>query len=560
MPDQQPSVDAANVFQVHFLDMGSKKYGDCIVCLIGDKRILIDGGHLGDQRRGHPDYPSIPEQLAEILGQPAPWRFDLLVVTHAHVDHIGCLPNLVSTGQIVADWVLAADEELGWGDVEGVDAPAFEDAPEPVRQAFALLREERPAFASREEMEAFASDAARMRPTYAAMLDALDRGGAKVVRFGRDDPADLVAALRPETGLEILGPTPEHLLACARQIAALGRDAADVIVERSRRADHPLDLVEAYEALLMGSLYRDSGEFELGNAINDQSLVLAFGRGGRKVLLTGDMQLADPLVDGLEESMAELRRHIARNGPYSLVKLPHHGARNGVDAELLAETGAPLFVISGGQGSAKHPHPSTLEVLETAQGIAWYRTDRNGWISVDLATAEIEAEWVRGEPNDRGRNPEARDFLDEPGPALPPPAEPPAPPSPEFTRSVVRTPDGEIVEVLARIPHRRTKVVITIEVEPSEEPSGEIAAAGRRESPAAGAGRPAADRVTPRPAGGQGAALRLGGGRELPPLLFATDPDALANNIGREEARAVCKALEDSGQTVVFDGFRKMSS
>lgn len=545
------SSDSGRVFQVHFLDMGAKKYGDCIVCLAGRKRILIDGGHLGDQRRSHPSYPSIPEQLEEILGQPAPWRFDLLVVTHCHVDHIGCLPNLVSAGSVTAQWALVADEDLGWGDVEGGDAPALADAPEPVRQIFALLREERPSFATREEMEAFASDAARMRTSYRNMLETLGRDGTRVVRYGRDDPAALLRAFR-STGLKILGPDREHLLTCAHQIAALGRDAVDAISVRVDQ-DAPQDLVRLYRELRQGpATGADSGDFDLGNAINDQSIVLSFKVGDRKVLLTGDMQLADPLVPGLEDAMAALRRTIAGNGPYDLVKLPHHGARNAVDAGVLTETRAPLLAISGGYGSSKHPHARTLDVLKAAEGVAWYRTDRNGLISVDLATEDLEVGWVRGEENEGGQNEDARDFLEEPEPEEP---------AASVTRSVVATPDGEVVEVLARIPHRRTKVVITIEVEPSGEPEAPVRRTAA-EAVRVQSGRPSAPSVPALGAGGPAAApaLRVGGGRQLPPLLFATDPDALADNIGREEAGAVRQMLETSGHAVVLDSFRKMSS
>jgi beta-lactamase superfamily II metal-dependent hydrolase len=95
------------------------------------------------------------------------------------------------------------------------------------------------------------------------------------------------------------------------------------------------------------------------------------------------MQLADPGLQSVEELMKALRGTIAQV-PYDLVKLPHHGARNAVDAELLAETRANLFLISGGIGSSKHPHPETLATLAEAEGIAWYRTDRNGLVSVDL--------------------------------------------------------------------------------------------------------------------------------------------------------------------------------
>jgi beta-lactamase superfamily II metal-dependent hydrolase len=548
MPQPAVASDAVKTFQVHLLDMGARKYGDCLLCQIGKKVILIDGGHLGDQKRSDPDYLSIPEQLEDILEQPSPWHVDLLVVTHAHSDHIGCLPNLVAAGRLTAGWALVADEELGWGEVDGVDAPVLSDAAEIVQQAFAILREEPPSFADRAEMEAFASDAVKMRTSYSAMLKKLATDGTRVVRYGKDDPAALLNAFK-STGLKILGPTREHLVACARRIADVGRDAVDMISSRLQQ-DASLDLASLYAELREtgGSLLgADSGDFSLGAAINDQSLVLAFKYAGRKVLLTGDMQLADAGVQGLDEAMTELRGRIAGAAPYDLVKLAHHGARNGVDTEVLAETGSGLFMISGGFGSSKHPHPETLGILEAASSIVWYRTDRNGLITVDLAKEELEVGWMRGEANDSGRNDEAEDFLSEPEP------EPEPAPKVVTTRSVAVGPSGEIVEVVARIPHRRTRVVITIEVDPAEEPATLPERPERR--PRNGE-RPSEKRADAADTAGK---IRIGGGRDLPHLLFATDPDALVENIGQQEARSVCRALEESGHTVVFDNFRKMS-
>jgi len=58
--------DAVNRFAVHVLDMGSVKYGDCIVVEAGGTRVLVDGGHPGDWRSGR-DVLSIPEQIGKVL-------------------------------------------------------------------------------------------------------------------------------------------------------------------------------------------------------------------------------------------------------------------------------------------------------------------------------------------------------------------------------------------------------------------------------------------------------------------------------------------------------------
>lgn len=385
------------------------------------------------------------------------------------------------------------------------------------------------------------------------MLETLAGNGTRVVRYGREDPrqsADLAALLAAfaSVGLEVLGPTRSHLLACARRIAAAGRDAVDAIGARLER-DSGLDLAALWRELrarpgAAGSDAADGG-FSLGAAINDQSLVLSLAVGDRRVLLTGDMQLAQPGFPAVEAEVAELRARIAAAAPYALVKLAHHGARNAVDPGVLRETGATLFAISGGYGSALHPHPETLAALATAQPpVIWYRTDRNGLVSVDLSRPETEVGWSRGETSETGLNPDAEDL----------PAGPAAvtiTPSEAVTRVVARAPagePGEVVEVVARVPHRRTRVVITIEVEPA---AGEAPPASTLSEPSS-SWEPRSDLAAP---------LAVADGRTLPPLLFATDPDALALNLGAAEARAVragLEALAAAGHGVVFERFARM--
>ena len=62
--------------RIDLLDMGTTKYGDCILVRHGSKTILIDGGHPGDAA-------SIEAQLTELLGHDGPFGLDLLVVTHS---------------------------------------------------------------------------------------------------------------------------------------------------------------------------------------------------------------------------------------------------------------------------------------------------------------------------------------------------------------------------------------------------------------------------------------------------------------------------------------------
>src|SRR5580693_4639563 len=104
---------AASELRVYLLDMGTEKFGDCILCRYKDTTVLIDGGHQYDinSRNGS---VSIPDQLEKLLG-PKPFKISLLVVTHCHTDHIGCLPEMVTQGMLDVEWALVADENLGFG-------------------------------------------------------------------------------------------------------------------------------------------------------------------------------------------------------------------------------------------------------------------------------------------------------------------------------------------------------------------------------------------------------------------------------------------------------------
>ena len=141
-PDSPRGSDAdATAARYFLLDMGKEKFGDCILCLVGGQTILIDGGHPGDFD-GQSTSDSLPDQIGAILKAQAPYDIDLLVVTHAHLDHIGCLPKMVKEGVLHVRWALVADERLGWGKkIAGPDSDVLPDAPGAAR-VVAALREE----------------------------------------------------------------------------------------------------------------------------------------------------------------------------------------------------------------------------------------------------------------------------------------------------------------------------------------------------------------------------------------------------------------------------------
>ena len=108
------------------------------------------------------------------------------------------------------------------------------------------------------------------------------------------------------------------------------------------------------------------------SAENNASVVLRVEGGGRRVLLTGDIEAEAEIV----LSDRDLRADV--------LKVPHHGSRSSTTARLLDAVQPRLAVISCGRRNLfGHPHPSVLETL-SERGIRTWRTDRDGTIDVEI--------------------------------------------------------------------------------------------------------------------------------------------------------------------------------
>lgn len=501
---------------VNLLDVGAGEYGDALLIQAGDHSVLVDGGHMADAE-GSPGHPSIPDQLAELLDQAASAiEVDLLVVSHAHDDHIGCLPRLVSEGRLRARWALLPDPGLAWGRPANTDGPdaALDEAS---RTVVAALREELPTKELDDSaLSAHLADAAGLEQRYIGMIDRLVTDGTKVVRFGRDDLRPLVKAFR-SAGLRVLGPSQEQLLLAADMINASTTDLA-AAVSAERTFDATADAVGLFRAVV-GPARDAAGALDasrLGSAVNLQSATLLFETGDRRILMAGDMQLVDPATRDprLRRELNSLREAIVEHAPYAFFKLPHHGSDNAFDATLLEDLAAtPVFGVCAGSGSGKHPHPTVLAALSRRQAdITWVRTDRNGRCAVvaDAATPTVTVS--RGTINDDRPN-----SVDEP-PSVSAASASSAPPP-------ITSGAGE-VSVTVDIDGKRVHVSVSS--------TGSVAL---------DAGPPTDAQL---PAWGQ-----LASGRQLPPLLFVTDRRALARNIGVLEATELLRRLAEDGAEVM---------
>ncbi|MFH1312733.1 MAG: DNA internalization-related competence protein ComEC/Rec2 [Candidatus Eisenbacteria bacterium] len=117
---------------------------------------------------------------------------------------------------------------------------------------------------------------------------------------------------------------------------------------------------------------------------NDLSVVLRLTCGNLRVLFTGD---ATPAVQG---------RLVAGGDDLTcdILKVPHHGAPDGVDTAFADALGARVAVISVGSRFSSHPCPRTINLLENS-GMRTFSTLTDGAVLVvsdgDSTTVECHA-------------------------------------------------------------------------------------------------------------------------------------------------------------------------
>lgn len=532
--------------EIFILDVGPLQYGDAILCRFGETTVLIDGGHPGDEgerdeETGEAEFVPLQKQLEQIFGHPPPFPISLLIVTHAHLDHVGCLPALIANGWLTCEWALLADPVLGWGPPD-VEPPTDGLDRDTLRLLAALREEPPPPSATTDELRAFLNDAVDVEGPYYAMIEALRAAGSDVVLYGKDDHRPLEDHFASLIGFDILGPSGDHLNICARRILAATNDAIDAI-RRTRSRDATLGAVDLYRRLMGFRRDADSdaaladGESRPGAAVNNQSLVVRFAWDGRKFLFTGDMQLARPEVPNLEPEMVKLRQAIVDDGPYAFAKLPHHGSLNACDETVLTDVlrTPPRLAISTGYRSKKHPDPELLAILAARQAeLTWYRTDRNGAIALTYAGDEPDVSFARNAKNDTtepgGQDRPVPATIITPRQSLAPAVTRQA--NPSVTPPEPVGPARDTVEVVTRIPHVATRVTVTVDV-----------------APGPASGPPPPGPVDNRPQ----LTSRLGGGRSLPPLFFITSREALIEHIGQNEADSALRMIADAGMPLFAD-------
>lgn len=545
-------------FKIYFLDVGKTMYGDCIVCVLNGRTIMIDGGHQSDFR-GQTGYQSIPEQLREIfgLGDSDAVPIDLLICTHVHADHIGCLPELVSTRTIKVKNALLADPKIGFGHA-GQDGSDAVDSLSPLSArekslVAALLEEPQDGAMSDAELQEFISDAATLEPRYSQMIAGL-KSIAPIIYTGQD-VSDLENEFA-DFGLKILGPTKPHLLLCGEAIARTMQGQATAIAE-AESGDAPQDLMALYRGLVAPQTAgSDTGEDYQrnpdGGGKNDTSIVMRLSVGGKNVLLTGDMQFAVPEVQGLDQSMADLFAAVNEGVAYDLIKLPHHGSFNGYGDEQEKQWGAvKRLTMCGGLNDPSHPDPKTLsrlaDLLQQEPDLEWARTDHNGLVTATLGD-EVTLATRRGDLNDPNPNPRTTGTSGRPRRPRSPRGD--GGPRGTCAEGVSDAPEDERVEVVLRLPQWGGAVDLHVAVSPGSASQPAIHLASEGHAPALGPkAPPPPPRPLPKPS--DAPPVRFAAGRRLPPLLFVTCQAGLERNLGTADAGRVRQTLQATGMPVV---------
>ena len=104
------------------------------------------------------------------------------------------------------------------------------------------------------------------------------------------------------------------------------------------------------------------------SSANDDSMILRVSHGNCTALFTGD---------------ASAETTCGKPGDIDIIKVAHHGAKDGINADLLIETSPSAAVLPVGYNTYGHPAQKTLDLLESA-GCAIYRTDHHGAITCCL--------------------------------------------------------------------------------------------------------------------------------------------------------------------------------
>jgi competence protein ComEC len=163
------------------------------------------------------------------------------------------------------------------------------------------------------------------------------------------------------------------------RIPAQGEDEANALAA-ARERGVPVLTARAGEEFRVGSLRLrvlwPDGDPPAGENANDSAIVLLASYGTVDALLTADAEGAVTVP--------------IRPPPVEILKVAHHGSDDPRLPELLDLLRPSVAVVSvGSDNDYGHPTPATMAALGDAPGLAIYRTDEDGSVTIETDGTQI---------------------------------------------------------------------------------------------------------------------------------------------------------------------------
>jgi competence protein ComEC len=244
-----------------------------------------------------------------------------------------------------------------------------------------------------------------------AWITVLDvgQGLATVVRTRQHtliyDPGPLYSA-ESDAGQRVVVPYLRHL----------GIPRVDMLMVTHRDSDHSGGMASVQAALAVGEtrssldqaggtrclagqqwmwdgvgfevLHPVAENYAAGGKANHLSCVLRVSAGGRRLLLTSDIEAADE---------AALLARYPGDLAAEVLLVPHHGSKTSSTQPFLSAVGASEVIVPVGYRSRfGHPKPEVVARHE-ASGARLWRTDRDGAVAIDMSQTSLSLSAWRAE-------------------------------------------------------------------------------------------------------------------------------------------------------------------
>lgn len=171
-----------------------------------------------------------------------------------------------------------------------------------------------------------------------------------------------------DIGTFYMGPVPDRLIPTTVSYEKM----LDALLEKNMKikvleAGTAIPATDTVSIQVLGPV-----EGEEYNSLNDYSLVLKLTYGKNTFLFMGDSEIA--AQKAIVNAGCDLQADV--------LKVSHHGSRNGMNETLYKQVNPQIALISCGEGNDYgHPHRETMELLNRNH-CQIYRTDRDGTICI----------------------------------------------------------------------------------------------------------------------------------------------------------------------------------